>query len=314
MADPVGELDDADEAEAVALLLAEFYAHTYSRLLDIDLAEWELSRPLATIAHALRNSSARRPLDVPKLTRIQDIRCRADRYRRSAGLVQRLRAVREVAGRLWMLRDADLRLIDLGADDGALLDLVLGRGWKRLLVGVDPAVASMRSWTREHGVAHLVRTLQDAAAIAERFGMALTSFSLHHIEPEALTPTLRRLWRLLQPAGALLVVEDDPDVAAHASSAFDRRYARLSPGGRELVLRVNDYWANVVIYGRHHGDQVHGFRTLAGWLALLRFCGFTEVGHRRAGFNPDRLHGVPSCGLLVNVGEPGANARRSIRS
>lgn len=312
MDDPQDELGE-DEPATVVALLADFYAQTYCRLLGIDLAERELTRPLAAIADALRSSSASRPLDVPGLTQLHEIRRRAGRYRSSASLIQRLRAIRSLTGRLGMLRDADLRLIDLGADDGALVDLILGRGWKRLLVGVDPAVMSTRSWAREDGAAYLVRTLHEAGDIAGHFGLALTSFSLHHIQPGLLIPTLRQLSGLLRPGGALLVLEDDPEAPEDASRGFDRRYACLSPYGRELLLRVNDYWANVVIYRRHYGDQVHGFRTVAGWLELLRHCRFTQVVHRRMGFNHGRLHGVPSCALLVGVGERGAGSKGSLR-
>jgi SAM-dependent methyltransferase len=310
VADPAGKLAGADESEAVALLLAGFYARTYSRLLGLEVAERDLIGPLAAIAGKLRRSGAPRRLEIPAVAGLRELQRRAGRYRRSAGLLQRLRTIHGVAGRLRLLRDADLRLIDLGADDGALLDLLLGRGWKRLLVGVDPSVGSTRCWARGNGTAHLVPTLGDAGAIAEGFGMALTSFSLHHIQPQALTPSLRELARLLRPGGTLLVLEDDPDVPALAQTAFDGLYARLPSSARELVLCVNDYWANVAVYGRHHGDQVHGFRTIAGWLRLLRPHGFTPVRHRRTGFNLGRLHGVPSCAFLVRMVEP-PNPRRS---
>jgi hypothetical protein len=300
--DPAGRAGKVDEPEAVAVLLAGFYTHTYACLLGVELGERELARPLAAIARGLDRCGMPRRLDVVAPKWIGEVRHGAERYRRTAGLIQRLRALRGPAGRLTGLRDADLRLIDLGADDGALLDLLLSRGWKRLLVGVDPAAVRPRSWRREYGVVHLVQTLQDAGAITERFGVALASFTLHHIEPEALGTVLGQLSALLRPEGRLMLLEDDPDVPARLPTRFDRGYAELSPRGRQLALRVNDYWANVMVYERDHADQVHGFRTLAGWLRLLGRHGFVHLGHHRTGFNTRRLHGLPSCALYLGLG------------
>jgi hypothetical protein len=303
VADLARQVAGAGESEAVAVLLARFYAHTYSGLLGVELAEQELVRPLTLIARALCNRSVPRRLDVLEPAWIHEIRCRAERYRRSAGLIQRLRALRGMTGRLTGLRDADVRLLDLGADDGVLVDLLLGRGWKRLLVGVDPSVATPRSWTREQGAVHLVPTLQEAGAISERFSVALASFTFHHMQPGMLTTALRQLSLLLRPAGTLMVLEDDPNVPAQMATPFDYGYADLSTRGRELALRVNDYWANVMVYDRDHADQVHTFRTVGGWLRLLRRYGFARVDHRRIGFNVQRLHGLPCAALYMIVSD-----------
>jgi hypothetical protein len=286
---------------SIASLLASYYAQSYRRLLGVDLAERDLIAALEAIACAFRGSAAPEALEIPSVPGMHELRRRAHRHRCSVAPIQRLRAFRGVEGRLGMLRDADLRLAEVGSDDGVLLDLIFGQGRKRLLVGIDPVVKTTRSWARDHGRAHLVRTLEEAHAITQHVGMAWSSFTLHHVQAGLLTKLLNQLADLLWPGGLLFVLEDDPGAPDGTPTPFDRQSAQLSPGERQLMLSVNDYWANVVVYGRGHDDQVHGFRDAPGWIQLLHRCGFSGERYQRLGFNLRRLHGVPSCAILVRV-------------
>jgi 2-polyprenyl-3-methyl-5-hydroxy-6-metoxy-1,4-benzoquinol methylase len=98
-----------------------------------------------------------------------------------------------------------VRLLEIGAGDGALAGELAEAGYEVLAIDPEPAGADVRPVSL-HGLDEPSASFDAAVAIT----------SLHHVEP--LEDSLRRLAQLLKPGGLLVV--DEFDVAA-----FDERAA-----------------------------------------------------------------------------------------
>jgi ubiquinone/menaquinone biosynthesis C-methylase UbiE len=98
-----------------------------------------------------------------------------------------------------------MRLLEVGAGDGALALALADAGYEVLAIDPHPAGANVRA-----------TALHELDVPAESFGAAVAVTSLHHVEP--LEDSVGRLARLLMPGGVLVV--DEFDVAA-----FDERAA-----------------------------------------------------------------------------------------
>jgi SAM-dependent methyltransferase len=98
-----------------------------------------------------------------------------------------------------------VRLLEIGAGDGALARALAEAGYDVLAIDPDPAGADVRRVA--------LHALDEPSA---SFGAAVAITSLHHVEP--LEDSLSRLAQLLGPGGVLVV--DEFDVAA-----FDERAA-----------------------------------------------------------------------------------------
>jgi SAM-dependent methyltransferase len=98
-----------------------------------------------------------------------------------------------------------IRLLEIGAGDGALARALAEAGYEVLAIDPEPAGADVRPVS--------LHELDEPSA---SFGAAVAITSLHHVEP--LEDSLRRLAQLLEPGGILVV--DEFDVAA-----FDERAA-----------------------------------------------------------------------------------------
>jgi SAM-dependent methyltransferase len=98
-----------------------------------------------------------------------------------------------------------VRLLEIGAGDGALARVLAQAGYEVLAIDPEPAGADVRQVA-----------LHELGEPAASFDAAVAITSLHHVEP--LEESLRRLAQLLEPGGVLVV--DEFDVAA-----FDERAA-----------------------------------------------------------------------------------------
>ena len=98
-----------------------------------------------------------------------------------------------------------VRLLEIGAGDGALSRALAEAGYQVLAIDPEPAGAAVRRVS--------LHELDEPSA---SFEAAVAITSLHHVEP--LEESLSRLAQLLEPGGVLLV--DEFDVAA-----FDERAA-----------------------------------------------------------------------------------------
>jgi SAM-dependent methyltransferase len=96
-----------------------------------------------------------------------------------------------------------LRVLEIGAGDGALARTLAEAGYEVLAIDPEPAAPDVR--------AVALHELDEPAA---SFGAAIAVTSLHHVDP--LEDSLRHLGQLLEPGGLLVV--DEFDVAA-----FDER-------------------------------------------------------------------------------------------
>jgi SAM-dependent methyltransferase len=98
-----------------------------------------------------------------------------------------------------------LRVLEVGAGDGALSRALAGAGYEVLAIDPQPGGADVRAVS--------LRELDEPSA---SFGAAVAITSLHHVEP--LDDSLAHLAQLMEPGGVLVV--DEFDVAA-----FDERAA-----------------------------------------------------------------------------------------
>jgi SAM-dependent methyltransferase len=98
-----------------------------------------------------------------------------------------------------------VRLLEIGAGDGALARALVEAGYEVLAIDPEPAGADVRPVS--------LHELDEPSA---SFDAAVAITSLHHVEP--LEDSVRRLAQLLEPGGVLVV--DEFDVAA-----FDERAA-----------------------------------------------------------------------------------------
>jgi SAM-dependent methyltransferase len=98
-----------------------------------------------------------------------------------------------------------MRLLEIGAGDGALARALSEAGYEVLAIDPEPAGANVRPVA-----------LYELDEPSASFDAAVAVTSLHHVEP--LEGSLRRLAQLLKPQGVLVV--DEFDVAA-----FDERAA-----------------------------------------------------------------------------------------
>jgi SAM-dependent methyltransferase len=123
-----------------------------------------------------------------------------------------------------------VRLLEIGAGDGAVSRALGGAGYEVLAIDPRPAGANVRP-----------AALHELDEPAASFDAALAITSLHHVEP--LDGSLGHLARLMEPGGVLVV--DEFDVAA-----FDERAAAWWLRQRE-ALGAGEHAAAADLVGEH---------------------------------------------------------------
>ena len=123
-----------------------------------------------------------------------------------------------------------VRLLEIGAGDGALAGELAEAGYEVLAIDPEPAGADVRPVA--------LHELDEPSA---SFDAAVAITSLHHVEP--LEDSLRRLAQLLAPGGLLVV--DEFDVAA-----FDERAAAWWLRQRRALGTADDASAEELV-GEH---------------------------------------------------------------
>lgn len=119
--------------------------------------------------------------------------------------------------RAWTLRHAALRageqVLDVGCGTGVLTCLAAQAvGETGEAVGIDPgpamiAVARRRSSARR--VRFQLAAIEQLPFEDQRFDVVLSSLMLHHLPPDLKTQGLAEVYRVLRPAGRLVVVDLD---------------------------------------------------------------------------------------------------------
>jgi SAM-dependent methyltransferase len=138
-----------------------------------------------------------------------------------------------------------LRLLEIGAGDGALARALTEAGYEVLAIDPEPAGVDV------HPVA-----LHELAEPSASFAAAVAVTSLHHVEP--LEDSLSRLAQLLEPGGVLVV--DEFDVAA-----FDERAAAWWLGQRHALGATEPASAEELV-----GDHRAHLHTLERIVAALK--------------------------------------------
>lgn len=269
--------------------LSRFYSRTYAGLLKVQFDTEQLASRLEKIAAAFEAGEEVR-VDFATDKRMAEA---LELYRKGPAQHERLGQV------LTHASDREIRnVLDFGCRDGATLRVLARSLYRANLVGVDPLVRSTVSEFLNGTWINLVRDVHEATDLAKTYDLILALFTLHHLPRAEFDPSARSLAKLLSRSGLLFVLEDEPRFEGTCQSAFDEEFRRLTLSDRLLLLRVNDYWSNVIIYGQSAIDQHHNFEPAAEWEVLFQSAGLVLVGRRTYGFNVRRLHGVPASELI----------------
>jgi len=138
-----------------------------------------------------------------------------------------------------------MRLLEIGAGDGALARALAQAGYEVLAIDPEPAGADVRPVA--------LHELDEPSA---SFDAAVAVTSLHHVEP--LEGSLRRLAQLLKPEGVLAV--DEFDVAAFDERAAEwwlrQRHALGAAEHASAAELVGEHRARAMLLGSHEGARM----------------------------------------------------------
>lgn len=116
------------------------------------------------------------------------------------------------------------RVLDLGAGDGRLLDLVLRARPGAAGVGLDfspPMLERLRQrFATDSRVRVIAHNLEEPLPNLGTFDAVVSSFAIHHVDHERKRHLYREIWDALAPAGAFCNLE-------HVSSASEYGHTRF---------------------------------------------------------------------------------------
>jgi ubiquinone/menaquinone biosynthesis C-methylase UbiE len=109
--------------------------------------------------------------------------------------------------------DPRVRFLDFGCGTGDFLSVLRDRSVAWSMEGCDVSSGMLRTAAERHPELSPAVRLWNCAEDAlpeSAFGLITAVSVLHHIPPDNLMDTLRRLWRALSPGGVLCVYEHNP--------------------------------------------------------------------------------------------------------
>ncbi|MBN1656677.1 MAG: class I SAM-dependent methyltransferase [Deltaproteobacteria bacterium] len=140
---------------------------------------------------------------------------------------------------------AGTSLLDVGCGMGHALGIVARRNPQLLLTGVDLSQKMVQRARREHrGVANLLFQQGDAMALPfepETFDLVMSTASIKHW-PDPIRG-LSQMYRVLKPAGRILVMEADSNCSRAAADNFVRRWRWIN---RLTLPVVTEYFIRFV--------------------------------------------------------------------
>jgi SAM-dependent methyltransferase len=165
------------------------------------------------------------------------------------------------------------------------------------LVGVDNDASALGVAARTTAAIKFHKSLDAATGGQGEYDIAMCIHTLHHIAPREQVSALNAIAQTVRPSGLLYIFEDSwsrlKSSPALYRSALSQRFLGLSTNAVRRLYSANDHWSNAWCYGRRLPIAARAYQPLERWIALLPSY-FEVLDCGIEGFNPDRLHGVPS--------------------
>lgn len=137
----------------------------------------------------------------------------------------------EAIGHLLLLLIPEIDIVDLGAGEGILSQLLARRARSVLCIDSSPSMVKVGTeLAREHGIDNLTYQLGDIEAVPLpdcSVDLALLSQALHHARhPEV---ALAETWRILRPGGRLVVLDLNQHAFEKARELYADRWLGFPP-------------------------------------------------------------------------------------
>lgn len=191
-------------------------------------------------------------------------------------------------------RRRKLRVLDVGCGTGHELNYISRLHPNTELIGVDNDASALASDVRVAIEFH--RSLTTATGDSQ-YDIAMCIHTLHHIEPSEQAATLHAIAHAVSIGGLVYLFEDTwsrvEQFRSRYRPALSRQFIDLSDNSIRLLFSANDHWSNAWCYGRRLHIAARAYRKLEHWLAVLPPI-LRVIDAGVDGFNPRRLHGVPS--------------------
>jgi len=124
---------------------------------------------------------------------------------------------------MWLKKQADNELLDVGCGEGTFLAVMRDLGWK--VTGVEPDAEAARRARLNHGLDILDVPFGRTDLPDGRFDVITAGSVLEHV-PDGLA-LLKEAKRLLKPGGRIVVLTPNPESLGHG--IFGRRWFALDP-------------------------------------------------------------------------------------
>lgn len=136
----------------------------------------------------------------------------------------------------------------------------------------------------------------------KKFDLIIIIHTLHHIEKEKQEDIINSLVALLNRGGFIYLYEDSWSTNLETFNLHDEfsdRFLMLSEEQKKIVYLENEYWSNTWCYYREINSASANYRSQENWVSLVKNESINIVSQGNMGFNPNRLHGVPSIYLII---------------
>jgi trans-aconitate methyltransferase len=151
-----------------------------------------------------------------------------------------------------------------------------------------------------------VNSLTEINNPSEQIDLITIVHTLHHLTTNTRAIILNDIHEILNEHGLIYVLEDSLDDILNKvmrTNHFDQSYHSFDNRKRKQVLLRNDYWSNSWTYGRELDSNVELYHSSPEWRETLVSIGFEVLEYGFSGFDPMRLHGVPSTWIIARKRE-----------
>jgi SAM-dependent methyltransferase len=201
-------------------------------------------------------------------------------------------------------------IVDLGADDNVMGEVLLDRYWTQIdfILGID---MEARPGVRKGPKLGFVVQNKDSLTLPVGAGVAdvvTARLSLHHMPYEQQEAYLKEMDRILKPGGRVLVYEDSPSATlkpAQDPYDWDARVKRLLKSARgperiKLFLSAMDVFSHSL--KSKHQPFPFAFRVIEDWGAFFQKAGFAVEKLTYFGIPIVTLHQSPLGVFILRKG------------